>query len=752
MDFDESAGLGGQLWTVGIDGSDACGYRVQWWLDPSELGNIQADEGCSSDQSTGTGFTGTAANPHQLITPNPVIQIQPIANEVTYHLRVEKLNSLGQVCSAANEMTFEGGDGSRVDELRSTLTFFDDFNLPEGAPNQLKWNHASGPQTDPRFNLFFINPQCHVHTLNGTRNDGAGDKSQVAQRSRKPILIEQGVRRRIVFDMDGLFSGRSVWYLDLNPVETDLMSHLSFFDEDGDTGLPANVFRIKSIGHEISVSLINSAGASYRIASSHLPDFDRAMSTNVRRSFDVQVGTDGVEILVDGTSVLNADFPPDAFQTGIYYPLWSTVGYNTSKDDNPYFLSHWDNFGFDGPDINPKSVHNYVTQIAGSDLQIASEYSESAPTFNIPVPDDIRPTGPGITHEVWLVFTYSKNDYTSFNIESGDHLLFNGNSFPLPQGANNSDPIVPGLVTYDGSPISNRIKIGEVEMGGNSPVLIGNNTIQFFANYTGIINVHLEVHIPESAFAPPPYTEPAEIHPFVHHHDLPKLGPPAKIVSIDNELLSEGENGELLGPDLSDSIAIEILVGNTSWANWAPQWLNIPANSAELWSTGSTPGIKSVQLYMRPKGDGNDPGMIIASLQTNLDAPAPQVRYSFNIDTRNFPNGDYQLFVQATNDKDVMSHPSYSGFAFKWDAEEISGAYYPIEVKINNTNNFVFKGTNGPMWTNESSWEGGHVPPPDCAGPIIIDADCIVPAGHPFAINKNCLFIVSPGKVLDVQK
>lgn len=748
MDFDPNAGHGGQLWTVGTDGTDPCGYRIQWWPDPSEIQNIDFTAGCSTQNSAGTTIVGTPQNPYQIVTPNPVAQIQPIANNVTYHVKVEKLNSFGQICSPATELTFAGGDGSRVLALKANMTFFDDFNLPVGPADELKWNNAMGPQADPRFNLFFVNHQCHVHTLNGTRNDGAGDRSQVAQRSRKPIMIEEGVRRQIVFDMDGLFSGRSVWYLDLNPVETDLMGHLSFFDFDGETGLPADVFRLRAVGNEISVNLINSAGASQKIASSHLPDYGRRMHPNVRRSFDVRLGIDGVEVFVDGTSVIDASFPIGLFKPGIYYPLWSTVGYNTSKDDNPYFLSHWDNFGFDGPDAENKTTLNYVTRIAGTDLQKASEYSGSHPSFTIQVPDNIHPAEPGISHEVWLVFSYQKNDFSTFDIEPGDYLTFNGTSFPLPEGANNSSPEVPGLVDYSGSPISNRIKIEDLEMGETSLVNTGDNTIQFFATNTGIMNVHLEVKMPQgasSAF----YTQPAEIHAFVNHSDLPKLGLPAKITFIDDQELESTDNG-LSGPIVSDTMEVEILAGNTHWANWAPQWLNMPANSAEFWSTGSTVGISQVNLFMRPKGSDVVPGELIASIDTDLDAPAPQIRYTFKINTREYGNGEYELFLQATDSKGIKSHPGYHGFAFMWDASEISGAYYPISITIENENTFTFSGLSGPLWTTQTSWQNNLMPPEPCDGTIIIDSDCVVPLNHPFEIPLNCSVIINSGKEFTV--
>ena len=105
------------------------------------------------------------------------------------------------------EFTFDGGDAARVDALRSSLTHFDDFNLPLGPADEKLWNNATVTSTDARFNLFFINDQYHAHTLNGTR---VGTTPATVRRHRnasaKPVRIESGTRRRIVFDMDSPFS------------------------------------------------------------------------------------------------------------------------------------------------------------------------------------------------------------------------------------------------------------------------------------------------------------------------------------------------------------------------------------------------------------------------------------------------------------------------------------------------------------------------------------------------------------------
>ena len=118
----------------------------------------------------------------------------------------------------------------------------------------------------------------------------------------------------------------------------------------------------------------------------------RQAVSNVRRHFEARVGTDGIEVLIDGRSVIDASFAPATLAAGDYEPLWIAFGYNTPKDAVPYYLVHWDNFGFDGPDVAPREVHNYVTRIAGTDYQKASRGNGEFPTFTVNIPDDLKPT------------------------------------------------------------------------------------------------------------------------------------------------------------------------------------------------------------------------------------------------------------------------------------------------------------------------------------------------------------------------
>ena len=683
----------GQWWTMDGSGVDAAGFRVTWWQDdmatsgseprmPGEASDRDGSSGCLAAHAQPAAPTGEA---RWLVTANRRVQLQPLLNGAPYRVRVERIDALGQVISQPQVLDFDGGDGTRVDALRASLTHFDDFNRPLGAADETLWNNATVTSTDPRFNLFFINDQYHAHTLQGTRVDNTGDRSQTSQRFRKALRIEPAGRRRIVFDMDSPLSPRSVWYLDLNPVRTDLTGHADFFDSEGATGLPAGMLRLRAQFQTFSVSLIGMDGASHPIASVDMEAVGRQAVSNVRRNFDVHVGTDGIEVSIDGRDVIDATFAPHAFAAGDYEPLWVGFGYNTPKDGVPYYLLHWDNFGFDGPVVEPRSVHNYVTRIAGTDYRKANRGDGAFPTFTIKVPDDLRPLTAGVTSEAWLVFTYQMGDYSNFTLAPGDHVKVNGGAeFALPPRVNNSVPENPELLAW-GLPYTVRLKLGDIVQGGASPLVAGDNTFQFFAENTGLLNVHVEVfHQPGSA---PAYTPPSTIHPFPLHADLPRLGLPARFARIGGTEVGEAHRLTAEPPariDVGGVVPLEFVVGNHSYANWAPELMVFPVQSTEVWSSGGTGGIAKVEVFVRPAG-GAAPGQRVLALDTARDAPAPQGRYIRTIDLSGLAEGDYDLFVQATSPSGLKSHPSYGDETHVWDAADLAGAYYPIGITLDHS-------------------------------------------------------------------
>ena len=110
----------------------------------------------------------------------------------------------------------------------------------------------------------------------------------------------------------------------------------------------------------------------------------------------------------------------------------------------------------------------------------------------------------------------------------------------------------------------------------------------------------------------------------------------------------------------------------------------VPVASTEVWSTGGTTGVDRVEVFLRQAGSGNGPGASVMRIDTARDAPAPHGRYTRVLDTTAFANGDYEIFVQATTPSGLKSHPSYGNETYLWDAAALSGAYYPIHIRIAN--------------------------------------------------------------------
>ncbi|MBK8283741.1 MAG: hypothetical protein IPK97_02030 [Ahniella sp.] len=685
----------GQFWTMSGSPDDDAGFLVTWWPDAVSAadkirlvsGNDSAGS-CLNPDHLNAPLLGKAATlppgARWLVTGNRRVQIQPLVNGALYHLRVERISARGAITSHPAFIDFNGGDGARVAALRSSLTYFDDFNVPMGAADEKLWNNASVTSTDPRFNLFFVNDQYHAHTLQGTRVENTGDKSQTSQRFRKKLHIEDGVRRRIVFDMDAPLSPRSVWYLDLNPIPADLTAHASFFDEEGALGLPAGILRLRAIGQELSVSLIDMQGASHRLAAVNLETVGRQVVSNVRRQFDVRVGTDGVEVFVDGRSVLSTTYAPYALAAGDYELLWVGFGYNTSKDQNPYYLVHWDNFGFDGPVVDSRTVHNYVTRIEGTDYQKSNRNNNVFPMFTVNIPDDLRPTIAGATAEAWLVFTYQMGDYSTLTVLPTDFVRVNGGT-PLivPQPRNNSAPLNPDLMGW-GIPHCTRQDRGS---GARRHIAARDRQQHIPVQYRKhrAAELHVELFYPPGGA--PAYTPPSAIHHFPLHAELPRVGPPARLQSIEATEVTDVhwlDATVVTRIPVSGLVPLNVEVGNRSWAGWAPQLMHVPVVSTEVWSSGGTAGIAKVEVFLRSVGSGTAPGQRVVLLQTAQDAPAPQGRYALQFDSGAFANGDYELFVLATTPSGLQSHPSYGDEMHHFDAGELSGAYYPIPIRVQN--------------------------------------------------------------------
>jgi hypothetical protein len=112
--------------------------------------------------------------------------------------------------------------------------------------------------------------------------------------------------------------------------------------------------------------------------------------------------------------------------------------------------------------------------------------------------------------------------------------------------------------------------------------------------------------------------------------------------------------------------------------------MNVPVQSVEVWATGGTTGLAQIEVFLRRVGSKSEPGERVLKIDTAVDAPAPQGRYLLEFDSRAFPNGDYELFVQGTTPSGINSHPSYGDEIDKFGTGKLSGAYYPIPIRIEN--------------------------------------------------------------------
>ncbi|MEO7913688.1 MAG: fibronectin type III domain-containing protein, partial [Roseiflexaceae bacterium] len=333
---------------------------------------------------------GPAATPNAFskLTEERIIQLQPLTNGQPYVARVQSVDSAGHVSAASPTVSFTG-ISARVDALRTRMNgFFDDFNLPAGAPDERKWNSAYSRCNADSSNGFFINDQFHAHN---TVFSGNCDRGQSISRPRAALDFSDNGTRTIVFDWDGEFR-RSQWYLDLVPRLMDISGQVNL-EGISMPADPANGLRIHQNEQVVSIDAFGLNGAlttpAHTDSKPYLP-LDWAglkQVSNVRRHWEIHIRRDYAEILINGVKVLAT--APGAFQLteDRYYLLWNVFSYNTAKANVPFVLGHWDNFGFDAPagTTHDTVTHNYRLVNTGTDFMKAfGKQSPAQATIKIP--------------------------------------------------------------------------------------------------------------------------------------------------------------------------------------------------------------------------------------------------------------------------------------------------------------------------------------------------------------------------------
>lgn len=610
---------------------------LQWDVDPKRLA-APLPEGVSGYRVT----WGPAARPDSFVrlTEYKFIQLQPLVNGQPYVAQVQSVDSYGRLSPFSTQVSFTG-DSARVDALRERMNgFFDDFNLAEGAPDELKWNTAYSRCNSEESNAFFINPQFHVHN---TVFSGNCDRAQQVNRARAEIDFSDNLTRTIVFDYDGVFR-RNRWYVDLVPRLADLTGPEKFF--------PGGL-RIKQSDYDLDIRTIDNNGDEVVIAQTDrkpYPPLDAAgvpLVPNVRRHWEVRVSKTAMEVLVDGVRVLAT--PPGAFRLtqDRYHVHWVAFSYNTNKGNQMMVLYHWDNFGFDAPagTRNDTVTHNYKLNNAGSDFLNVARWNDTAPAAaNLNIPDEINGA-----RERRLMFTLQTQDNRKYVWSATDRVILNGVGFAIPKPASDTDPPDVSLVTS--------IRPYQVTIPLPEGVLRkGMNTFVFDLEASGVHNIHVELDF-DTATAPS-YTQPDRAAGGQVMPKMPEIGPNAIIAQIGSTQIDrysdQVNDPAKFKPSVSGIVPVTVEVGN----------------DRVLQGTGSNPGVKLVELFVDRQ--------IVASQRTDVMTPAPAATLTFNLDTRKFPNGTHELYVRAYNPDCVPSIADYGVFNGQ------SGRYLPIYINVRN--------------------------------------------------------------------
>ena len=675
--------IAGNPWTpfdIGADRDGPVGYRISWRqvenLEPN--GNFGSLPQLAHYKNPGL---------EQKVTSLRRTQIQPLFNDTPCFLRVEYVNRLGQIVGDAAQGVFDGGSGARVDTLRNEMTgFFDDFNVPAGLPNEIKWNTSFSRCNDPAMQAFFINTQFHTHTLCGTPHASVmfGDRGQTTHRIRNPLRIEPGEIRRIVFDIDGLHvANRAIWYLDIVEENLDITGQINVGGGEGRFGHPGTGLRFTLVGQTAQLFFFNAAGEQLLIDENPGLHFDGVQTLpNVRRACEIQLSQNHATMTMDGLEILDAELPME-LTPGDHTVLWSVFGYNTLKAPSPFALLHWDNFGFDGPSSN-SVTHNYRTQVAGTDFVLGQNYVPE--TLQVLIPDDLTPLN-GETADARLVFTQQMHYWHPAEWSPLDSVIVNGVEYLIPEPVSATNPPLglPDLVNSI-APYSSSIPLGTIGPGGTAPLVVGANDLQFRVARSGFLNVHIEVEYPSGS--EPAYTAPQLIHDVPLHSDFPKVGLPAAIYRIDGVQVDRWMWNQNLIENFNQSvdgwIEIEAVVNAREFNSSTT--LASDFTSATLATAGENPGVRKVHLWIRPDDGPEGSEILIGAFDTDADAPAPQFIHTFEFDTATLPNGVYELSFLAEDARGVLSVPEFGGIGETAisHSSELNGLYFPLHITINN--------------------------------------------------------------------
>ncbi len=694
--------------------------------------------------------TNTINNPLRKITEDKIIQLQPLDTTSTYGAYVQSVDTFGNVSSPSPIIQFKS-DSSRVNTLRSQMNgFFDDFNLPTGPFDELKWNNAYSACIGAGLGGQFINNQFHAH------NQAYAlycDRGQNVSRPRGVFDFTPGATRpngetqygTITFDMDGT-QGRDTWYLDIYDVNNGTIDvpARSADNIDSQPQSPYNGIRIVAGSFGAQILKIDEHGVERNTIQTPGTNIngccDPLMTAvkNVRNHWVVKVSQNRIIVTINGHLAADASGWKEGtvdHTGGLSLPYtkaylnWVHFTYNTGKADFSSSLLHWDNFGFDAPVGTTQTTvtHNYTDGYIGvKDPPCSSAFAGAAVCADggsdgndlIKIPDSIA----GNTVQR-LMFTNAPHIYSW---DPTDSVTLNGVKYPIPdpltlpqnKTLGYTTPAQRDALQGDTNPMTYIIPVNNAKTG--------DNTIVFHltkGQFPGkLLNIHLELDFPKNA-------EPAYIQPFAiwNANPIPQKNA-SGITEYPNGATVESIHGTLLNgkpgdfPTWSYPNFTLMADGNGNQGSQSgaapsqviPQSGTIAVNFNStgyqaLNGGGSYPGHQSYQVYI----DRNK----VDDVKTDATVPTPSITTSYNWDTSKYCNGWHQVFFVSFSPTGVASIPAY----FQFHHIE-PGFYQPIHVYTNNPGQTTcveyraYAGDNmyvdslGYSWQNGAGFQGGTKP------------------------------------------
>jgi len=620
------------------------------------------------------GFINTA------YTPFRVIQCQPLEPGVVYQARVFALDYRGIKSPASTTVQFQH-DGSRVADMRNRLNgFFDDFNLPMGAFDELKWNQSYSGCGRIGYVSQHINNQFHGHNV---LVSGPCDRGAASSRPRAVFNFTNrtGV---IEYDMDGAMVGVNRWFLDLTPAnrKQDLSGHVSVFSEP--RADPPFMLRISKSdvqlanadGRLISLpNMYNNGACGPDPALIYCPGENLQSISNVRRHFRIELSKTHIKVFVNDILVIDGSLITDYTPNGLPYEVaqvnWVFLSYDTYKRNLPVAMLHWDNFGFDAPLgwQATEVVHNYTDGHLGSNIAGTLGFHSNGmltttadpAQSEIPIPDSIIDQNGNMPLKAELMFTLQGGNYQWNN---SDFISINNQNYPFAQPVSSIDNLPIELFIGSITPYSAIVPINPGDL------LTGNNLIKYHLDYVKILNVHIELTYPIATA--PSYTQPIAIHDnymdkLMEFATYTEIGPNLTIPVVNELATWVPEHFQIAYDDINDN---RILVMQTP-VNGLLQFDVLANSNAQLASKGIATGISHYKVFID--------GQVVKTVYTNAQEPVSYFQHNdLSFDTRLLSNGQHYLYVEAY---DVYNRPSIFDLG---DASVTHGEYFPIAFTVNN--------------------------------------------------------------------